>query len=225
VATGLGRERTYGQFCAIAAALDVVGDRWTLLICRELVFGDCRFTDLRNALPGIAPNLLTERLRALQTEGLVTTVELPPPAARTVYRLTESGHEIVPVLRALARFGSRYLDPSTTAPLPAVRAAHGLLLAWREPPAADPSIDLRVRLVLSHPGSGDRVDAAEEVDIVLSSGLARVVPSDGPAGVTIETTASDLVRARQGEPLRAKLTGRVADRKAALAAFGLRLAH
>src|SRR5215213_2570175 len=97
-------DRTYGQYCPIAAGLDVVGDRWVLLICRELLMGDLRFTDLRASLPGIAPNLLSERLRALQAEGLVTTAELPPPAARTVYRLTDAGRSVVPVLRAIARF-------------------------------------------------------------------------------------------------------------------------
>ena len=84
-------ERTYGQYCPIAAGLDVVGDRWTLLICRELAQGDRRYTDLRKALDGIAPNLLSDRLRMLQDAGLVTTVELPPPAARSVYRLTDEG--------------------------------------------------------------------------------------------------------------------------------------
>jgi DNA-binding HxlR family transcriptional regulator len=219
VATGLGRERTYGQFCAIAAALDVVGDRWTLLICRELVFGDCRFTDLRNALPGIAPNLLTDRLRALQAEDLVTTVELPPPAARTVYRLTETGRDVVPVLRELARFGARRLDPDTGASLPAVRAAHGLLVAWRDCDVVAPDLDLRVRLVLG----GEAPD--DSVDILLSAEPTRVVACSGEPDVTITTTAADLVRARQGSPLRATLTGRAADRKAALEAFGLRLAR
>ena len=76
--------------------------------------GDRRFTDLRSELPGIAPNLLTERLRSLQAIGLVAAVELPPPAARSVYRLTDEGRRIEPVLRSVARFGARYLtgDPS-----------------------------------------------------------------------------------------------------------------
>src|SRR6476660_7578607 len=103
-------ERTYGQFCPIAAGLDVVGDRWVLLICRELAFGDQRFTDLRSALRGIAPNLLSARLRMLTAAGLVTTAELPPPAARTVYRLTAAGRRVIPVLRAVARFGAPYLE-------------------------------------------------------------------------------------------------------------------
>ena len=103
--------RSYDQYCPIAAALDVVGDRWTLLIMRELTIGDRRFTDLRTALPGIAPNLLSERLRDLQAEGLVEHQELPPPAARTVYAATAAGREVVPVLRSLARFGVGRLGP------------------------------------------------------------------------------------------------------------------
>src|SRR3954470_21436374 len=95
------RQRTYGQYCPIAAGLDLLGDRWVLLICRELSIGDRRFTDLRTALTGIAPNLLSERLRALSAAGLVTCAELPPPAARSVYRLTEAGRGVLPVLRSL----------------------------------------------------------------------------------------------------------------------------
>src|SRR3954451_13470408 len=89
----------YQQYCPIARALDVLGDRWTLLILRELTnAGDRRFTDLRRSLPGIAPGLLSDRLKALAEHGLVTTRELPPPAARTVYAITPRGREAAPVL-------------------------------------------------------------------------------------------------------------------------------
>src|SRR6478752_1120430 len=108
--TGATKQRTYAQYCPIAVGLDLLGDRWVLLICRELSIGDRRFTDLRRALTGIAPNLLSERLRALTGAGLVTCAELPPPAARSVYRLTDAGRAIVPVLRSLARFGVQFLD-------------------------------------------------------------------------------------------------------------------
>ena len=115
--------RSYDQYCPIAAALDVVGDRWTLLIMRELTTGDRRFTDLRAALPGIAPNLLADRLRELQADGLVEQRELPPPAARTVYAATAAGREVVPVLRSLARFGVARLGPPGDDDV--VRAADG----------------------------------------------------------------------------------------------------
>jgi DNA-binding HxlR family transcriptional regulator len=100
------------QHCPIARALDELGDRWTLLIVRELVRGDQRFTDLREHLPGIAPTLLTQRLRTLIDQGLVATRELPPPAARSVYTITDRGRETVPVLRALARYGMPLLEPA-----------------------------------------------------------------------------------------------------------------
>ncbi len=101
----------YQMYCPIARALDVVGDRWTLLIMRELTIGDQRFTDLRTNLPGIPPNLLSHRLKELTENGLVTTKELPPPAARTVYTVTEMGRSVTPVLRSLIRFGTSFLAP------------------------------------------------------------------------------------------------------------------
>ena len=98
--------KSYEQYCTIASALDLVGDRWTLLVLRELSFGEQRFTDLKDALPGIATNLLTDRLRKLEEAGLAEQHELPAPAARTVYRLTKDGVRIRPVLRAIAQFES-----------------------------------------------------------------------------------------------------------------------
>ncbi len=98
------------QYCPIARALDVLGDRWTLLILRELTIGDQRFTDLRDHLPGIAPTMLTQRLRTLTEQGMIATKELPPPAARSVYTITAKGRTVVPVLRALTRWGFPLLD-------------------------------------------------------------------------------------------------------------------
>lgn len=104
--------RSYGQYCPIAAALDVLGDRWTLLILRELIGGSRRYSDLRTELPGIATNLLSERLRLLAAEGLVEQFEVPVPMARTLYRLTDAGWKYVPpVIGALALFGSERLGP------------------------------------------------------------------------------------------------------------------
>jgi DNA-binding HxlR family transcriptional regulator len=102
--------RSYGQYCSIARGLDVVGDRWTLLIVRELLLqGPCRFTDLRNGLPGIAANLLSARLKELEQAQLVGREEAPPPIATALYRLTESGRELEPVLKALGIWGLRYM--------------------------------------------------------------------------------------------------------------------
>lgn len=99
--------RTYGQYCAIAKTLDLIGDRWTLLVVRELLLtGACRYTDLRNSLPGIATNLLAERLRDLEDAGIVSREEAPPPIATTLFRLTPRGEELAPVLRELLRWGT-----------------------------------------------------------------------------------------------------------------------
>ena len=98
--------RSYGQYCAAARALDVIGDRWSLLVVRELlVRGPSRFTDLRQGLPGVATNLLTARLRDLEEAGVLTREEAPPPVATTLYRLTPRGEALEPVLLELMRWG------------------------------------------------------------------------------------------------------------------------
>ena len=101
------RRRTYGDSCGIARALDVVGERWALLVARELVVGPKRFSDLRAGLPRIAPDVLAQRVRDLEQAGVVRRRTLPPPAASRVYELTEWGRELTPVLVALGRWGSR----------------------------------------------------------------------------------------------------------------------
>jgi DNA-binding HxlR family transcriptional regulator len=102
--------RSYGQYCSVAKALDVVGDRWTLLIVRELLTqGPCRYTDLKNGLPGIATNLLSERLRDLESAGLIQRTEAPPPIATSLFGLTDAGAELEPVLSALGGWGLRYM--------------------------------------------------------------------------------------------------------------------
>jgi DNA-binding HxlR family transcriptional regulator len=106
--------RTYGQYCSVAKALDVVGDRWTLLIIRELLLqGPCRYTDLKSGLPGIATNLLSDRLRDLERAGLIRREEAAPPVATTLFHLTDAGAELRPVLTALGAWGVRYMtEPS-----------------------------------------------------------------------------------------------------------------
>jgi DNA-binding HxlR family transcriptional regulator len=97
--------RTYGQYCPIARSLDLIGERWTLLIIRELRFHDARYSDLLEALPGIATNLLADRLRHLEAHGLIESYNAPPPVRASVYRLTPRGHELGSVLRALVVWG------------------------------------------------------------------------------------------------------------------------
>jgi DNA-binding HxlR family transcriptional regulator len=102
--------KSYEQFCALAKALDVIGDRWTLLIVRELLIrGACRYTDLREGLPGIATNLLADRLRDLEQNGILEREDAPPPIATTLYRLTARGRDLEPVIEALGRWGAPLL--------------------------------------------------------------------------------------------------------------------
>jgi DNA-binding HxlR family transcriptional regulator len=98
--------RSYSQYCSVAKALDVVGDRWTLLIVRELLArGPSRYTDLRSGLPGIATNLLADRLREMEAAGLVNREDAPPPVATTLYRLTDRGTDLGSVISELGRWG------------------------------------------------------------------------------------------------------------------------
>lgn len=103
--------RSYEQFCAVAQALDHVGDRWTLLIVRELLLGPRRFTDLQAALPGIATNLLSARLRSLEADEILRRRQLPAPAGSWVYGLTEAGEALRPVVMELIRWGGRWMAP------------------------------------------------------------------------------------------------------------------
>jgi DNA-binding HxlR family transcriptional regulator len=105
--------RHYDQYCGIAHALDLVGDRWALLVVRELMRGPLRYTDLVGRLPGIGTNILAARLRDLETGGVVVKRRLPPPAASRVYELTEYGLALKPVLRELGLWGARSLGPPT----------------------------------------------------------------------------------------------------------------
>jgi len=105
-----GPRRGYGQFCGLARALDVVGERWTLLVVRELLLGPKRFTDLLETLPGLSTSLLSTRLHAMEDDGLIRRDRLPPPAASNVYQLSESGRELGEVLKPLGLWGLRFLD-------------------------------------------------------------------------------------------------------------------
>jgi DNA-binding HxlR family transcriptional regulator/putative sterol carrier protein len=105
-------KRSYNQYCAVARAMDILGERWTLLIVRELLTGPKRFKDLLEGLPGIGTNLLTARLKDLEGYGVVRRATLPPPAASRVYELTELGRSLEPVVMGLARWGLKFLGAS-----------------------------------------------------------------------------------------------------------------
>jgi len=108
------RKRSYDDGCAVAQIMDVIGERWALLVMRELMFGPKRFTDLRADLPGISANVLTQRLEGLEAAGIVTRRRLPPPAGSQVYGLTDWGAEAEILFRVIGRWAARspFLAPA-----------------------------------------------------------------------------------------------------------------
>jgi len=145
--------RRYADPCGIARALDVVGDRWALLIVRELIFGPQRFSQLRAGLPGVSANVLAQRLRELAAAGLVRSGLLDPPASVAVYELTERGLALEPVLLELARWGSQ--QPVTTANELSVSA---LMFALRT--VADPAGSSHVSYALRVDGQWFTLEGA-----------------------------------------------------------------
>jgi DNA-binding HxlR family transcriptional regulator len=142
----VGTLRTYGERCAVARALDLVGERWALLVVRELLLGPKRFTDLRAGLPGAKPSVLAQRLRDLEQGGIVQRRKLGPPAGARVYELTDSGRELEPIVMALGRWGRRVPIRSG--------AAHGvdaevLALKWRFDPEASGDLSASYELRLA----------------------------------------------------------------------------
>jgi DNA-binding HxlR family transcriptional regulator len=119
--------RTYADGCAAAHALDLVGERWALLVVRELLLGPKRFTDLRLGLPHASPNVLAQRLRGLEAAGVVRRGKLPPPAASRIYELTEWGQDLEPVIIALGKWGVR----SPSKPPDAELGVDSLILSFR----------------------------------------------------------------------------------------------
>jgi DNA-binding HxlR family transcriptional regulator len=176
--------KSYQQYCSVARALDVVGDRWVLLIVRELLaLGPSRYSDLKRGLPGIATNLLADRLRDMEAAGLVERHAAPAPVGATLFQLTDRGRELQGVLSALARWG---LERMTTGPGPddAVQPQWaallgGLLLADRVPPRTQVVVGIEcgpdaLRAVLRPDGFEVRRGTAPEADVTLT-GPAQLV--------------------------------------------------
>ena len=120
--------RTYGDGCAIARALDLVGERWALLVVRELLLGPKRYTDLRRGLTNASPNVLSQRLAELEGAGVIRRRKLPPPAAARVYELTDWGRELEETVMSLGRWAARSPTPPSPAP---IRSADSVILALR----------------------------------------------------------------------------------------------
>ena len=121
------KHRLYDDACGVAHALDLVGERWALLVIRELLLGPKRFSDLRDSLPGISANVLTQRLEGLEASGILVKRKLPPPASSQVYELTPWGYETEPLIRALGHWAARSPAHDPTLPVSAV----SILLSMR----------------------------------------------------------------------------------------------
>jgi DNA-binding HxlR family transcriptional regulator len=168
-------KRHYEDACATAHALDLVGERWALLVMRELMLGPKRFSDLRESLPGISANVLTQRLESLETAGILLRRKLPPPAAAQVYELTEWGYESEPIFQALGRWAAR--SPAHDPSLPFSTAS--LVLSLRTMFNAERSKGMDARIgfrigeetFLAHLANG-RIEMArgplDEADLILT---------------------------------------------------------
>jgi DNA-binding HxlR family transcriptional regulator len=178
--------RIYNQNCPIARGLDILGERWTLLIVRELVGGPRRYGDLRAELSGIATNLLAERLKELQDAGLVERTDLPAPVGRTVYTLSDmSWQRVLPVLQSVAWFGLDRLDPIDSGPASPLNGfLAGILLGFNPVGAAGLNATYRAEI------DGRRFDFA------VTEG--RLAGAHGEPLVTVTAVAADLVATRLG---------------------------
>ena len=138
--------RSYGQLCAVAAALDVIGERWALLIVRDLMFGPLRFVDLAEAMPGAGTNTLTARLKQLESAGVIERALRPAPDRSTVYRLTAYGRELEPIILELGRWGMRSMDRLPPDPVERSRAMLAALLTFRNPTRLRRPVSWELRL-------------------------------------------------------------------------------
>lgn len=189
-------KRSYDDGCATAHALELIGERWALLVVRELVLGPKRFGDLRKGLPGISPNVLTQRLQELEAASVVVRRRLPQPASVWVYDLTNWGRELEPLIREIGRWAAR----SPTLPMDRPMSVNSVILSFRTmfEPARARSFALTIALTLDgqpfratvaygaldiEPGETDAPTAAIDAD---PNALARVVYGGGSLDAALE---------------------------------------
>jgi DNA-binding HxlR family transcriptional regulator len=195
-------KRTYSQYCGVAKALDVLGERWTLLIVRELLLGPLRYRDIAAQLPDMATDMLTARLRTLAEHGLVDRVETGGVGGGITYSLTADGHAVRPVVEALARVGLTFMTPpSTTADDITLRWALATVRTWLDPAAC--------------PIGTCQIVAADQAFELTNDGvtveLHYLSQPAAPGSVAFNGTEADLV---------AVLTGHVPLEQAAIGASG-----
>jgi DNA-binding HxlR family transcriptional regulator len=183
--------RSYNQYCGVARALDLIGERWALLVVRELVLGPKRFTDLRAGLPGIATNVLSMRLRQLERGGVVTRRQLPLPAPAQVYELTEYGREVVPILLALGRWGASTMGPR--GPQQALRG-EWLAVALKAFFDSESAEGLSATIGLDLDGA--------RFTLRLDEGRLEIAPGDGvPVDLSIVSDSDLLIQFLAGAPV------------------------
>jgi DNA-binding HxlR family transcriptional regulator len=178
---GLTTMRTYGDRCGVARALDIVGERWALLVVRELVLGPKRFTDLRRGLPNVAPDVLSQRLRELEAAGVLGRRTLSPPGGAKVYELTDWGRELEPLVVGLGRWGSRAPFPPAAHDL----GADSFVIALKTlfDPEAAAGLDARYGLSLGE----------DRFDVRIRGGELSIARGAGEApDATIETDPATL---------------------------------
>jgi DNA-binding HxlR family transcriptional regulator len=209
--------KRYAQFCPVAHALELVGERWALLVVRELLNGPKRYTDLAAALPGIGTNILAGRLRDLEAGGVVQKRRLPPPAAAQVYELTPYGEELREPLYALARWGARSLKPPTPddsfAPDWLLNAVRATCRSWDGDPA--PTFELRA-------GGGEVVTVRfEDGEPVVEAGSfgAEVVIETDPGTLFCVAAREQPIKEAIGAGL-VRVTGKRSDAERFLSLFG-----
>jgi DNA-binding HxlR family transcriptional regulator len=200
--------KSYQQYCTVARALDLVGDRWVILIVRELLtFGPSRYSDLKRGLPGIASNLLVERLRTMEADGLIEQYDAPAPVGANLYQLTQRGQELQDIVHALARWGLE-LMPVGAQDADAVQPQWLALYAGME---LSPTVgedaqvvvgvetnEEEVRTILRHDSFEIRRGTSPEADVTVS----------GPAAV-VGGVLTGLVKPEQAAERGAEVSGAV----------------
>jgi DNA-binding HxlR family transcriptional regulator/putative sterol carrier protein len=183
--------RTYGDGCAIARGLDLVGERWALLVVRELLLGPKRYTDLKNGLPNASPNVIYDRLRELERAGVVERDKLPPPAGSRVYALTDWGHELEDTVMSLGRWAARSPSQPKEAPI----GADSMVLALRARFDSDAAVGQRASYELRLGEDRFRIEVSDDA-INVARGSAD------QADATIETDPGTLAAVLwNGRPL------------------------
>lgn len=206
-ARSTARKRWYDDACGTAFALEMIGERWSILIMRELMFGPRRFNELRADLPGISANVLTQRLERLESLGIVRREKLPPPASVQVYGLTEWGYEAEPLVQMLGRWATRHPDHDPTLPL----SAASIMMSFRTMIDSERAagIDARIGFRLGEDGFVVRIrggdvettrELPEDVDLIFTCAptiLAAAVYGGEPIEALVRTGALRIEGDRQ----------------------------